>query len=391
MKHASTPGAGSVGRAAVFVALAATSACMPKATHRQTDAMAKAGGITVSAAELRAMVNALADRFADQVEETADGIGARAKDPGVRRRALAFKIDAVPAVYTAAYRADPLAGLVDLWALAFQADQYLRDGAGRDSFGADQGVARDRARELVAEADVVARRAARPGEFDRARAEVEAWARDHPVRYTFSSRPSCATFAAERRSEGRDAFVTIGSVSDTVEAVSERLNTYAALEPKLVRWQAELLLSESAGERSLEAALGDVAALGSAARRAQEVLDHPPDLAGATSAARAVLAEERRDARVRDLGAPRGPRGLAGGAHRDAGGPEAGADRGPPGGGFDQDPCRGHRRRRPERGRGLRDLAAGRPSPGLPRHGGGARHCLVPAHRGTSPLGERRG
>jgi hypothetical protein len=269
MKHASTPGAGSVGRAAVFVALAATSACMPKATHRQTDAMAKAGGITVSAAELRAMVNALADRFADQIEETADGIGARAKDPGVRRRALAFKIDAVPAVYTAAYRADPLAGLVDLWALAFQADQYLRDGAGRDSFGADQGVARDRARELVAEADVVARRAARPGEFDRARAEVEAWARDHPVRYTFS-------------------------VSDTVEAVSERLNTYAALEPKLVRWQAELLLSESAGERSLEAALGDVAALGSAARRAQEVLDHPPDLAGATSAARAVLAEERR-------------------------------------------------------------------------------------------------
>jgi hypothetical protein len=280
--------------AAVFVALAATWACMPKATHRQTDAMAKAGGITVSAAELRALVNALADRFVDQIEETADGIGATAKDPGVRRRALAFKIDAVPAVYTAAYRADPLAGLVDVWALAFQAEQYLRDGAGRDSFGADQGVARDRVRELVVEADVVARRAARPGEFDRARAEVEAWARDNPVRYTFSSRPSCATFAAERRSEGRDAFVAIGSVSDTVEAVSERLNTYAALEPKLARWQAELLLSDSAGERSLEAALGDVAALGSAARRAQELLDHPPDLAGAMSAARAVLAEERR-------------------------------------------------------------------------------------------------
>ena len=294
MKHTSTPGAGSSGMAAVVLALAATWACLPKATHRQTDAMAKAGGITVSAAELRALVNALADRFADQIEETADGIGATAKDPGVRRRALAFKIDAVPAVYTAAYRADPLAGLVDVWALAFQAEQYLRDGAGRDSFGADQGVARDRARELVAEADVVARRAARPGEFDRARAEVEAWARDNPVRYTFSSRPSCASFAAERRSEGRDAFVAIGSVSDTVEAVSERLNTYAALEPKLARWQAELLLSDSAGERSLEAALGDVAALGSAARRAQELVDHPPDLAGATSAARAVLAEERR-------------------------------------------------------------------------------------------------
>lgn len=296
MKHGSRLGARAIGMAAVVVALAATWACVPKATHRQTEAMEKGGGITVSAAELRALVNALADRFAGQIEETADHIGTSTLDPALRRRALAFKIDAVPAVYTAAYRADPLAGLVDVWALAFQAEQYLRDGAGRDSFGADQGVARDRARELVAEADLVARGVARPGEFDRVRADVEAWARLNPVRYTFSSRPSCATFAAERRSEGRDAFVAIGSVSDTVEAVSERLNTYAALEPKLARWQAELLLSESAGERSLEAALGDVEALGAAARRVQELLDHPPDVAGAASAARAVLAEERRAA-----------------------------------------------------------------------------------------------
>jgi hypothetical protein len=255
--------------------------------------MAKTGEVTVSAAELRAMVNALADRFAGQIEQTADRIGATTKDPAVRRRALVFKIDAVPAVYTAAYRADPLTSFVDVWALAFQMDQYLRDGAGGDSFGTGQGVAQDSARELVAEADLVGRRAALPGAFDRARADVLGWAGRNPVLYTLSSRPSCATFAAERRAEGRDAFVAIGAVSDTVEAVSERLNTYAALEPKLARWQAELLLSESAGERSLETALGDVGSLGSAARRAEALLDRAPELAGATSVARAVIAEER--------------------------------------------------------------------------------------------------
>jgi hypothetical protein len=294
MKHGSTRAATSIGMAAVVVALAATGACLPKVARRQTDVMEKAGTVTVSAAELRALVNALGDRFADQVEETADRIGAATPDPAVRRRSLAFKLDAVPAVYTAAYRADPLASLVDVWALAFQLDHHLRDGAGRAAFGVGQGVAREGARELVAEADLVARRVARPGEFDRARADIEAWARRNPVRYTFSSRPSCVAFAAEQRAEGRDAFVAIGSVSDTVEAVSERLNTYAALEPKLARWQAELLLSESVGDRSLEAALGDVEALGSAARRAQELLDQAPDAAGVMSAARAALAEERR-------------------------------------------------------------------------------------------------
>jgi hypothetical protein len=287
------PGAGPFGVATAVVTLAVAWACVPKTTHRQTDVMATTGGITVSAPELRAMVNALADRFADQIEQTADQIATTAKDPAARRRALVFKIDAVPAVYTAAYRADPLTSFVDVWALGFQLDHYLGDGAGRDAFGAGQGVARDSARELVAEADVVGRRAAQPGAFDRARADVLEWAGRNPVRYTFSSRPSCATFAAERRAEGRDAFVEIGAVSDTVEAVSERLNTYAALEPKLARWQAELLLSDSTGERSLEKALGDVGALGSAARRAEALLAQSPDVAAAAAAARAVIAEER--------------------------------------------------------------------------------------------------
>ena len=282
--------------AAVVVALAATWACAPKATHRQTDIMAKSGTITLSAAELRALVNALADRFADQIEGTADRVFTATPDLAVRRRALAFKIDAIPAAYTAAYRTDPLAGLVDLWAMAFQVDRYLKEGAGRDAFGSEQGMARDGARELLTEADLVARRATQPGEFDRARADVEAWAKQNPVRHAFSSRPSCVVFAAQRRSEGNDAFVAIGTVSDSVEAVSERLNTYAALMPRLARWEAQLLLSESAGDHTLEAALGDLGALGGAARRAQEALEHAPDVAGAASAARLILAEERRAA-----------------------------------------------------------------------------------------------
>ena len=80
------PGAGpSIGTAAAVVALAVAWACVPKTTHRQTDVMAKTGGITVSAPELRAMVNALADRFADQIEQTADQVAATAKDPAVQK------------------------------------------------------------------------------------------------------------------------------------------------------------------------------------------------------------------------------------------------------------------------------------------------------------------
>ena len=57
MKKSLTLGPGSFGTVAVLVALAAW-ACAPKVAHRQTDVMEKAGTITVSAAKLRAAVNA---------------------------------------------------------------------------------------------------------------------------------------------------------------------------------------------------------------------------------------------------------------------------------------------------------------------------------------------
>src|SRR5262245_13680801 len=279
-----------------ILGLAVAAACAPAVTRRQTAVMEKSGQVSVSAAQLRSRLNAAADRFADQYEETADRIRAQTKDRAVRRRALAFKVDAVPAVYAAAYRAEPLAATVDVWALAFQAVQYFDDGAGRDLFGDQQKLAREATRGLLAEVDEAIRRVAtRPDVFDQARANVEGWARDHPIRHTFSSRPSAAGIAAAFRADGRNAFVAVGEATETLETVTERLNTYAAQLPKLARWQAELLVSDEAGGHDVQTALADVAALGAAARRANALLDDVPALVSAGGApVRDLVAEERR-------------------------------------------------------------------------------------------------
>jgi outer membrane murein-binding lipoprotein Lpp len=197
-------------RGAAILGVLVAAGCAARASHRQTEVMEKSGKVSVSAAELRVRLNALADRFADQYEETADRVRAQTKDRAVRRRALAFKVDAVPAVYAAAYRTEPLAAVVDVWALAFQAVQYFEDGV------------------------------------------------------------------------------------ETLETVTERLNTYAAHLPKLARWQAELLVSEQAGEHDVQAALADVAALGATARRANALLDDVPALVSAGGApVRDLVAAER--------------------------------------------------------------------------------------------------
>ena len=249
-----------------------TSAFAPKVARRQTDIMEKAGVVSMSAADLRARVNDLADRVASRLERTADRISAETRDPTIRRRALAFKVDAIPAVYTAAYHVDPQVAAADTWALAFQVREWVETGAGRDAFGAQQPLARAEARDLLAEADASVQ-AMVPSQkvFDAARVKVERWVAKHPIEHAFCSRSSVAPVLAEWRAEDRNAFLAVGEVTDTIQNLSERLNTYAAQLPRQVRWQAELLVAELADE-----------------------YDAPGLLAAAGQTVRDVLAEEHR-------------------------------------------------------------------------------------------------
>ena len=166
-------------------------------------------------------------------------------------------MDVIPAVYTAAYRADPLVAAMDTWGLAFQIKEYVETGAGRDVFGTQQSLARAQAHQLVDDADAFRRgMATSPERFDAARSRMETWVASHPIEHAFSSRSSIAPLLAEWRSEHRDAFVAVGEITDTVQNLSERLNTYAAQMPRQVRWQAELLVAELADEHDVAGLLG---------------------------------------------------------------------------------------------------------------------------------------
>jgi hypothetical protein len=279
---------------AVIAGAVMTSACAPKTAGRQTDIMEQSGKVSVSAAVLRARVNDLVERVAGRIEMTADRISAETDDALLRRRALVLKMDAIPAVYTAGFRADPLVAVVDVWGFAFQFSQYMENRAGQNGFGLKQPLVQECARALLADTDAVIRAIAiRPEYFDQTRAQVEGWARSHPVQYAFSARESGASLVTDLRSGDRDVFLDVGTISDVVESLSERVNTYAALLPRQARWQAEILIGEvaSASAHRIDGALGDIHDIGTAARGAVEVVENLPDL---LNAERNMLADERR-------------------------------------------------------------------------------------------------
>src|SRR5262245_11317469 len=150
MKDTGTSGGHPAAVGAGLLAFALAAGCAPKAAHRQTDVMQKTEAVSasVTAAVLRARVDDLAERLVGRIEAMSDRVRAESRDPAVRRRALTAKIDSMPAIYSAAYRADPLEGLVDVWALAFQMHQFIMDGPGQDVYGEQQPLVRDLVRDV---------------------------------------------------------------------------------------------------------------------------------------------------------------------------------------------------------------------------------------------------
>ena len=95
----------------VVILFGLTSACAstsgPKRSTLQ-QRVGQPGGLGV--AELRLWVYEMPPQLAGMVETAADQIRAESSDYAVERRALLWKADGIPTLYTAALRPDPLAG-----------------------------------------------------------------------------------------------------------------------------------------------------------------------------------------------------------------------------------------------------------------------------------------
>ncbi len=276
--------------------LTLTLGCSTMAAPRQSTLQQQTGEGSMSATALRMRVYETAGRLGGALESAADEIRSKSSDPAVRRRALLWKADGIPTIYAAAFQPDPLAGGLDLWVLIVQMDLYFTDGAGKAAFGAQQPIAVAAVRQMRASGEEAAALvSASPEQFARRRANVEEFARAHPIEGSFSARATAAgELARFFDQQERGALAVVGQAGDTLEDLSLRLGSYSTLLPKEVRWQGELLAADLGGRDSLRSTLEDLDDIGKAARRADAVLaDLPGTVRTATGPVGELLDKQR--------------------------------------------------------------------------------------------------
>jgi hypothetical protein len=259
-----------------FLALAgwACRTVQPKGA-RPSPLMAASGAVKSSAADIRTMCNVLAVSVPGLIEAAADRAGSQASDAVTKRGVLLWKIEVIPAFYQAFFYPDPLAAVIDGWALSVQLEAAAGSTVWKDRLGSVQPAALEAAHRIRVQIEDAVRPMAKTAEdFDREKAKMERWAREHPIEGPISSRPSVLPELTRMAVGGMNtsAFQAMADIPAGLDDLAIRLDIYAAYLPKSIRWQAELMAGDFADQDEAQRMLATLASVETLTERMNELL-----------------------------------------------------------------------------------------------------------------------
>ncbi|RKH49975.1 chemotaxis protein [Corallococcus sp. AB050B] len=281
-------------RVVMVVLLAALWGGCASLAPQRSELATRVGRSDLPVAVMRTRVRDLARRFTGLIESMADDLAVRSGSPEVAQKMLRFKANAVPAVQSALFQPDPVAALIDTWALLAQLEDHLpraADGASPEL------VAQARASLVALESEVEAEWRVVTGREDvtRTRDRVHAWAAENPLTGPLVTRRSTTGLLSSLTDvSGGGLRSTAAGLAEDTRDLTARVDLYATSLPRQARWQAELVATDALRAPTVQAALAELG-------RTVDLLDR----VGAVAANTPALIERERRAALDALNAER--------------------------------------------------------------------------------------
>ncbi len=229
-------------RAAAFLVSVVALLLAGCAKTSQTPLMKDLSPKELSSQELRARLYNAVDRSNRIIAESADEIRVVSDDPLHQENALRWKIFTTGQMLAAAFRVDPLLGMLDSWAFAAQMEQVFRSGPLVDYFGDHTSIAYEAQRESFRLFDELADHVLL--EPDSARGYVERFVRDYPFTSMRAGRTSVLDVMERMEAEYRTSAMGVGEMQATVEDINARAPLMLATAIRQALWRTELILEE---------------------------------------------------------------------------------------------------------------------------------------------------
>ena len=264
-------------------------------------------GSTMTEEELQNELAGYAVRFGAIVRNAAEDIMVATDQRSIRRRTLLWRMKMIPPVQTAAFLESPKEGYLRLLGIAMAQTLYLREGDGRELFGANQSIAINAAIQLQDDAVQVGRSFLTPERQARVMAEVEAIVAKYPITgREFSLQRVVDARAKIKSSESLMAVLTLPlapfraleGVDNGAEAIRDfnqtarQVSVIVSQLPEEMRTQMELLLYDLEDRETLGQALAAIESMSASARSASESIERlPADIQTSLTASQGALKE----------------------------------------------------------------------------------------------------
>jgi hypothetical protein len=198
--------------------------------------------LAVTPNQIRLRMRALVEPFTGEIEHSADEIAAGTSDISVKRAAIRWKIEGVPALRTALFQPNPFTTVLDTWVLLYQMANYFETGPGHAELGPAATNAVDTSLKMEDELNRIVSTFTVSHDVTKVRVAAKKWALDHPIRYAIRDRETTLSRVTQQDLGVKwTAVDAINEVEITADDLNRQIQIYSDHLFRQASWEAELL------------------------------------------------------------------------------------------------------------------------------------------------------
>ena len=198
--------------------------------------------LSVKPNQIRLRMRSLVEPFTGEIEHSADEIAAGTSDISVKRAAIRWKIEGVPALRSALFQPNPFTSVLDVWVLMYQMANYFESGPGQAELGPAATHAADTCLRIEDELNQIVSTFTVSHNVTKVRVYARQWALDHPIRYAVRDRETTLSRVTEQDiGVNWTAGDAIAEVEITADDLNREIQIYSDHLFRQASWEAELL------------------------------------------------------------------------------------------------------------------------------------------------------
>lgn len=202
----------------------------------------------------RLLTQAFVQDASKKVEVAADSILKSSKDVEIQKNALKWKINTLSALRSVGYQTSPNIALMDTWVLTSSIKDYFSEQTAQNLFGTYKDLPISVSQKNLDQIKRIAKVGIPKSEYKDTEGFVRTFTKKYPAKnLTFNHHPVRGSYLDFKRIPDSLVVQTVGSLSEVVADLTNRISVASETTGKQIQWNSELFMkAQGFDEKSLK-------------------------------------------------------------------------------------------------------------------------------------------